>query len=814
MSGLNYFSKIALAICRVGLLALPAALLAGEARVYNINVSQPAAPVTRGKLDLGGSEGKGGSIAVNSFYLEQNGRPFIPVIGEFHYSRFPSQYWEEELRKIKAGGITVVATYVFWNMHERKEGEFDWSGDLNLRRFVELAQKIGLQVIVRVGPFCHGEIRNGGLPDWLYGQPFEVRSNDSGYLSHVEKLYGEIAEQLRGLFYNDGGPIIGIQLENEFQHSSAPWEFYYPGAPLQRTIADRDAIVTHVGVAESKVENKNADYGRDHMLNLKKIAKRHGLEAPLYTATGWGNAAIVPFGSIPVTAAYAYPFWTDVAKPSKFYLFKDIQKYPDYAPASFETTQYPSISAELGAGIETNYARRPYVPEDSVAPMIVRVLGSGSNGVGYYMYHGGATPAFGQFYNEDASGLPKINYDYQAPIGQYGVVKSHFHDLNLLHQFLASYGERLAPLPSVRPTGSDQIEPSDTNTLRFAARAANGSGFLFLLNFQDHAALKDLTDLQLKVADGHRTIFYPTSETFTLKAGESAILPINLDLAGTHLRSATVQPMSILRTGDQNHYIFFSIDGLLPELVFDSARIQDPQDCQVTQSGDATIVQGTPHQTFSFTADGMPFLVLPRALARLAASTSDNHLLFADAVVTQEAEHVGLTLTGSNEVVIHAYPALTKLPSISGAQVELVKSASPVLSAFKVKFQPVEYSASLIKINPHKYVIHFDQSLADIADVHMQIDYVGDTAMAFINGEMIDDHMYSGRPWIIGLKRFASRLKGNDMVLAFREIHRNASCLRDIPAEYQPTFPEGKDTLLEIKGVRFTTEHQASLTLP
>ena len=185
-----------------------------SATLYIIDVSQPTAPVTRGKLDLGGSDGRGGSIAVNSFYLEQNGRPFIPVIGEFHYSRFPSQYWEEELRKIKAGGITVVATYVFWNMHERKEGEFDWSGDLNLRHFVELAQKIGLQVIVRVGPFCHGEIRNGGLPDWLYGQPFEIRSNDSGYLEHVEKLYGEIAQQLRGLFYRDGGPIIGIQLEN------------------------------------------------------------------------------------------------------------------------------------------------------------------------------------------------------------------------------------------------------------------------------------------------------------------------------------------------------------------------------------------------------------------------------------------------------------------------------------------------------------------------------------------------------------------------------------------------------------------------
>jgi len=136
------------------------------------------------------------------------------------------------------------------------------------------------------------------------------------------------------------------------------------------------------------------------------------------------------------------------------------------------------------------------------------------------------------------------------------------------------------------------------------------------------------------------------------------------------------------------------------------------------------------------------------------------------------------------------------------------------LSAFKVTFQPAGYSASLIKISPHKYKIHFDQSLSGMADIHMEVDYVGDTAMAFVDGEMIDDHMYNGRPWIIGLKRFASRLKTDDMVLVFRSIRRNASCLRDIPAEYQPTFPEGKDTQLEIKGVHFTTEYQATLTLP
>lgn len=107
-----------------------------------------------------------------------------------------------------AAGIDVVSTYVFWNHHEEREGEWDFSGNRNVRRFVELCARHGLHVIVRLGPFCHGEVRNGGLPDWLYGKSYEVRSLDAGFLDAVRGLYAHIAQQLRGLYFKDGGPII------------------------------------------------------------------------------------------------------------------------------------------------------------------------------------------------------------------------------------------------------------------------------------------------------------------------------------------------------------------------------------------------------------------------------------------------------------------------------------------------------------------------------------------------------------------------------------------------------------------------------
>ena len=119
---------------------------------------------------------------------------------------------------MKANGINIIATYVFWIHHEEIEGEWDWSGDKNLRYFIELCGKHDIHVFTRIGPFAHGECRNGGFPDWLWGKSY-LRTNDPVYFSYVRKFYSQISNQLQGLLYKDGGPVIGIQLENEYR----PW---------------------------------------------------------------------------------------------------------------------------------------------------------------------------------------------------------------------------------------------------------------------------------------------------------------------------------------------------------------------------------------------------------------------------------------------------------------------------------------------------------------------------------------------------------------------------------------------------------------
>jgi len=177
-----------------------------------VDASKATAPPQPLPFAAGGKSPDGHLLAINSRYLLLDGKPWFPVMGEFQYSRYPAEHWEEEILKMKAGGVRIISTYIFWIHHEEIEGQFDWSGRRDLHRFVALAGKHGMYVWARVGPWDHGEVRNGGLPDWVL-QKSKTRQNDPAYLNYVKRFYGEIGKQLGGLFWKDGGPIVGVQID-------------------------------------------------------------------------------------------------------------------------------------------------------------------------------------------------------------------------------------------------------------------------------------------------------------------------------------------------------------------------------------------------------------------------------------------------------------------------------------------------------------------------------------------------------------------------------------------------------------------------
>ena len=218
-------------------------------------------------------------ITVNNKYMTIDGNPVIPVMGELHYSRVPEERWDEELKKMKEGGIDIVASYVFWIHHEKEKGTFDFSGNRNIRKFVELCYANGLEFCLRIGPWAHGECRNGGFPDWLYDLCGNtIRTLNDPYFSCVSNYVSKIGEQLKGL------RLFGIQIENECYN------------------------------------NNPAYYER-----IRQLCVENGMTAPIYTATGWGNATL-PETLIPMFGGYPSEPWTQNVlpeTPNSNYFFAD-----------------------------------------------------------------------------------------------------------------------------------------------------------------------------------------------------------------------------------------------------------------------------------------------------------------------------------------------------------------------------------------------------------------------------------------------------------------------------------------------------------
>ena len=471
-------------------------------------------PLLINHLNMGGKNPKGEEINVTSRYFTRNGKPWIGVMGEFHFSRYSRENWHRELAKMKAGGITIVSTYLFWIYHEEIEGKMDFGGDNDIRAFIEECKDVGLDVVIRIGPWAHGECRNGGFPDWLLKKDYKLRDNNEEYLAIVKKWYQSIYNEVKGLFYKDGGNIIAVQIENEF------------------------------------VDNA------EHLAKLKEIAVECGFIAPIYTVTGWNSAsgAKIPVDEVvPVFGGYCEAPWENHMNrlsPSPHYFFNRMRNDSAIGTDLIAKTQsdgwqlpyerYPFATCELGGGIEVTHHRRPIIkPMDIYAVSLVK-LGDGNNLVGYYMYHGG-TNKIGELstFNETkATGYPNdypiLSYDFQAPLSEYGEVREQYGLLNMLHMFVNDFGEEFAPMIAV--DSGNTVAADDTNSLRYGMRTNGKSGFVFVNHYQ---RLTELADIENAVISAGNVEFPPID----VKGEVSFFMPFNMKMGDSVLECATAQPL-------------------------------------------------------------------------------------------------------------------------------------------------------------------------------------------------------------------------------------------------------------------------------
>ena len=160
---------------------------------------------------------KAGHFTVGDKSFLLNGKPFVVKAAEIHYPRIPQPYWEHRIKMCKALGMNTVCIYVFWNIHEQREGQFDFTGNNDVAAFCRLAQKNGMYVIVRPGPYVCAEWEMGGLPWWLLKKKdIRLREQDPYFMERVKIFEQKVGEQLAPLTIQRGGPIIMVQVENEY----------------------------------------------------------------------------------------------------------------------------------------------------------------------------------------------------------------------------------------------------------------------------------------------------------------------------------------------------------------------------------------------------------------------------------------------------------------------------------------------------------------------------------------------------------------------------------------------------------------------
>lgn len=700
--------------------------------------------------DFKGTSAGGEEISFTNYYMMKNGKPFFGVSGEFHFSRMSDTRWEDEMIKMKMGGISVVATYLFWIHHEEEEGVFDFTGCRNLRKFVELCHKHGLYVILRVGPFDHGEVRNGGIPDWMYGKPFEVRKLSEGFLFYTKRLYAKIGEQVAGLFFKDNGPIIGVQIDNEYMHSSAPWEIT-------------------MGISNEWVFG--GDEGDEYMLRLKDLAAECGLTPAFYTCTGWGGAA-APKNMMPLWGGYAFRPWIFYSHKGEHpateeYVYQDFHNNEitctnDFQPA-YKPEERPYACCEMGGGMTCCYYYRFQFPYKSVDAMANIKIASGCNFLGYYMFQGGSNPVgkHGMFMNEGQ--VPRISYDYQAALGEFGQVRESYLRLKSIHYFVNCFGERLCGLKTALPEGASDIDPRDHKTLRFAVRTDGKRGFLFINNYQDHAAMSDKKDEEVTLQLKDEEITWKIS----IAAEENAILPFHFDLDGIDLIRATAQPVLKTDVGGKTTYVFFVPDGMRAEFLFEdgvwvNGKQTDSYQCdQCCQCAD-----GADTELFEVEKEGrkLSVLIVSRKLANQMFLLANGGLVFSEGAILEDQD--GIRLETEKAVnLLRTYPADLLKGKAGVRETESITNVQ-ILGSYLAETAERRPQVKVQKVAEGRYTLTFPENLMEgLKDARLQLVYSGDIGHAFLGNRMINDNFSNGAVWEIGLKDFAQELSKESMVI-------------------------------------------------
>ena len=336
---------------------------------------------------------KGGTFTTGDKTFLLNGKPFVVKAAELHYPRIPRAYWEHRIKMCKALGMNTVCLYVFWNIHEQQEGKFDFTGNNDVAAFCRLAQKNGMYVIVRPGPYVCAEWEMGGLPWWLLKKKdIRLREQDPYFMQRVEIFEKEVGKQLAPLTIQNGGPIIMVQVENEYGS-------YGKDKPYVSAIRD---IIRKSGF--DKVSLFQCDWSSNFLNN--------GLDDLTWTMN-FGTGANID---------------------------QQFKRLGEVRPNA------PKMCSEFWSGWFDKWgARHETRPAKDMVEGMDEMLSKGIS-FSLYMTHGGTS--FGHWAGANSPGFqPDVtSYDYDAPINEYGHTTPKYFELR---EMMAKHndGKKLPAVP-------------------------------------------------------------------------------------------------------------------------------------------------------------------------------------------------------------------------------------------------------------------------------------------------------------------------------------------------------------------------------
>ncbi|WP_458117235.1 glycoside hydrolase family 35 protein [Arthrobacter sp. D2-10] len=344
-------------------------------------------------------------IGEESFLL--NGEPFTIIAGAMHYFRVHPGDWEDRLEKARLMGLNTIETYIAWNQHAPSEQVFDTSGQLDLARYLELIHAAGMRAIVRPGPFICAEWDNGGLPAWLFKNPeVGIRRNEPRYLAAVEQYFACILPIVAQAQIGRGGPVIAMQIENEF------------GA---------------------------FGYDPEYLRNLVRLTRQHGIDVPLLTVDQPTDLAR---GSLP-----------DLHKTASFgsRAAERLAVLREHQPTG------PLMCGEFWNGWFDNWGSHHHTTSPEASATELDVLLSHGASVNIYMFHGGTNAGFTNGANDKGVYKPTVtSYDYDAPLDEAGDPTAKYHAFRAVIAKWASVPDELPTPKKVRPSGVIEMKPAES----------------------------------------------------------------------------------------------------------------------------------------------------------------------------------------------------------------------------------------------------------------------------------------------------------------------------------------------------------------